>query len=584
MKVLNIVDINMMRVLITKHYLSLGVDYIFSDCNYEMVDKILQEELPDIILIQDKYYDSTYTKLIEYLRRLSNAPIVVFSFSTNYTYEEIGEEIKKYDNVFVVQKNTFYEQIDSLIINNKQDDNKNEDNSEQEISSEKIILYVDDSKVMHHHIERILKNNGFGIISAYNGQEALEIYQVYLPDMVITDVEMPVMDGFTLCRTIKEKNEGRFIPVIILSSRDKPVDVDIGFNYGADAYLTKPVVPDKLVEKLQEYFAFLDRQQRSKVLLVDDNKISLEIISHALRKNNINVISVMDGREAYEVARREYPEFLISEVDIPGMSGFELIERIRENPDLKEISIIMMSKSDKKSDIKRRQVLGVNRYFSKPIDTEQMVIAIEQLLFEKYNVYKKEYEFTLNSIKTLVIALEARDEYTKGHTDRVSSYSMSLGKHLGLSKSELHDLEVAANLHDIGKIGVRDDVLLKPGKLTEEEYARIQEHAVIGMEILKPIRTLEKILPMILFHHERWDGFGYPYKKKGLDIPIGARIIAIADTYDAITSDRPYRKGLSCQDATRIIDENLGKQFCPKVGKAFLELVRKEIICVIKSN
>jgi len=146
---------------------------------------------------------------------------------------------------------------------------------------------------------------------------------------------------------------------------------------------------------------------------------------------------------------------------------------------------------------------------------------------------------------------------------------------MGLSIFELDKLEIAANLHDIGKIGVRDDILLKPGKLSDEEYAKIQEHAVIGAEILRPLNSLNDVVPLILFHHERWDGNGYPSMIKGTDIPLGARIIAIADTFDAITSDRPYRKALTEPKAIEIIKQNIGSQFCPKCAGAFIELASK---------
>jgi putative nucleotidyltransferase with HDIG domain len=181
----------------------------------------------------------------------------------------------------------------------------------------------------------------------------------------------------------------------------------------------------------------------------------------------------------------------------------------------------------------------------------------------------------LSTIKALVTALEARDEYTKGHTHRVSKYALMLGKYMGLTTYELDKLEIAANLHDIGKIGVKDDILLKPGQLSDEEYAKIQEHAVIGAEILRPLNSLQDVVPLILFHHERWDGQGYPSMISGKKIPLGARIIAVADTFDAITSDRPYRKALSEEKALKIIEENIGTQFCPTCGKSFLEMSQK---------
>ena len=279
-----------------------------------------------------------------------------------------------------------------------------------------------------------------------------------------------------------------------------------------------------------------------------------------------------------EIAVKERPEIIITDVDIPGMNGYELIKQAREKPEIKDVSVIMMSNRDKKSDIKKSEKLGVSKYFVKPFDIEKLVIVVEQLLLERYNIYRKEYEYMLSTIKALITALEARDEYTKGHTHRVSKYALMLGNYMGLSTFELDKLEIAANLHDIGKIGVRDDILLKPGKLSDEEYATIQEHAVIGAEILRPLNSLNDVIPLILFHHERWDGEGYPSMIKGDEIPLGARIIAVADTFDAITSDRPYRKALTEKEAVEIIKNNSGTQFCPRCVAAFLELSGKQSI------
>ncbi len=578
MKILNIVELQLLKIIISKFYLTRDIDYKFVECDPDGIIKYINNEEVDMILLQDDYSAMKYSSLIELLREHTGVPIAVFSIQRDWAYSRISEEIKKYDSVSVLHKDIFYDYIDSFLNEKKKQiaalarNNRKKEEEEEE----KVILYVDDSKIMHHFVGDILKNGGYKVINAYDGREALEIYHRFLPGMVITDVEMPVMDGLSLCREIKENNDGRFIPVIILSSLDKPVDVDTGFNSGADDYLTKPVNPEKLLEKVEEYFSVLDRQKRNKVLLVEDSKMVAEIISHALKKNHLNVLTARDGREGYEIAVSEHPEVIITDLEMPVMNGYELVEKVKNTPELLDTSIIMISSRDQKCDIKKGEKLGVNRYFTKPFDMEKMIIVVEQLLLEKYKIYKKEYEYMLSSIKSLVKALEARDNYTKGHTERVSALSLALARHMGLSGQELNDIEIAANLHDIGKIGVSDGILLKSGKLTEEEYAIIQAHAVIGAEILKPIRTLSNVLPLILLHHERWDGQGYPFKKRGMDIPLGARIIAIADTYDAITSDRPYRKALTPEEAVSIIYENLGKQFCPVVGKEFIQFIKEQ--------
>lgn len=583
MKILNIVDVNLVKIVLTKYYIAKNLDYDFVYPELDAVKKKITDYDPDIIVIQSNLM---YTDVAGFLNMLNmdiSSDIIVFMIRDDENLqEELSRSLAKYRSVHFAGKENFYELFDSILPVGYEWVDKKSENGEEEPKDRRTVLYVDDSPVMHHFVKTALADCGFNLIEANDGEEGYEKYCKYLPNIIVTDIEMPKMNGLELCRKIKENNEGRFIPVVILSSKSQPVDIDTAFNYGADDYLVKPVSPDSLIEKIKDYFAVLDRKKRNRILVVDDSKVSAEMISHALIKNSHNVILASSGEAAYELALKEKPEIVITDVEMPGMNGYDLVKRLREVPELKDISVIMMSSRDRKSDIKKSEKLGVARYFIKPFDIEKLVIVVEQLLLEKYNIYKKEYEYMLSTIKALVTALEARDEYTKGHTFRVSKYSLMLGSEMGLTSFELDKLEIAANLHDIGKIGVRDDILLKPGKLSDEEYAKIQEHAVIGAEILRPLNSLSDVVPLILFHHERWDGNGYPTMISGTDIPLGARIIAIADTFDAITSDRPYRKALLESKALEIIKENIGTQFCPRCAAAFLEMAKRRSILSIE--
>ncbi|HNW81443.1 MAG TPA: response regulator [bacterium] len=573
MNILNVVDINIVKIVLTKYYLSKNINYDFVYPEPESVRHKIVSFKPDIVVFQSRLIDMDVAAFLKLLDLRIEAEIVVFMIKDDsVSKSDIAKIISFHKKVHFVNKDDFNSVFNSIIPYEVLKDGMIKESSEDIVPEKKTILYVDDSPVMHHFIRTTLGDCDYNLITAVDGVDGYEKYCQYLPNIIITDIEMPKMSGLELCRKIKENNEGRFIPVVILSSKSQPIDIDTAFNYGADDYLVKPVSPDNLIEKIKDYFGVLDRKKRNKILVVDDSKVSAEMISHALIKNSHNVIMASNGEQALELSIKERPEIVITDVEMPGMSGYDLVKIMRETPELRDVSFIMMSSRDRKSDIKKSEKLGVSRYFIKPFDIEKLIIVVEQLLLEKYNIYKKEYEYMLSTIKALVTALEARDEYTKGHTSRVSKYSLMLGRHMGLSIFELDKLEIAANLHDIGKIGVRDDILLKPGKLSDEEYAKIQEHAVIGAEILRPLNSLNDVVPLILFHHERWDGNGYPSMIKGTDIPLGARIIAIADTFDAITSDRPYRKALSEAKAIEIIKQNIGSQFCPRCAGAFIEL------------
>ena len=188
--------------------------------------------------------------------------------------------------------------------------------------------------------------------------------------------------------------------------------------------------------------------------------------------------------------------------------------------------------------------------------------------------YNELQSLFLSTIRSIVNAIEAKDKYTKGHSERVTKYSVFLARALNFPEEEVEKIQLAALLHDVGKIGIEESILTKPGKLTEEEYNEIKKHPVIGESIIKPIKSLKYILPGIRNHHERWDGKGYPDGLKGKDIPLEGRIIALADTYDAMTSDRPYRKGLPHKVAIAEIKRCAGSQFDPELADKFIKMFK----------
>lgn len=575
MKILNIVDVNIVKIVLTKYYIARDLDYEFSYPDTEHVKKRIEAFDPEVIVIQSSLMYTDVAGFLDILDMDIKADIIVFMIrEDDELQKDLKKSLSKYKSCNFASKENFTDVFNKLIPDGKSD-NITKEETDTNAPEKRSVLYVDDSPVMHHFVKTALKDSGYNLIEANDGVEGYEKYCEHLPNIIVTDIEMPNMNGLELCKKIKENNEGRFIPIVILSSKSQPIDIDTAFNFGADDYLVKPVSPENLLEKIKDYFGVLDRKKRNKILVVDDSKVSAEMITHALMKNAHNVIMTSNAEDAYRIAVEERPEIVITDVEMPGMNGYDLVKMIQENPETKGASFIMMSSRDRKSDIKKSEKLGASRYFVKPFDIEKLVIVVEQLLLEKYNIYKKEYEYMLSTIKALVTALEARDEYTKGHTYRVSKYALMLGKHMGLTTYELDKLEIAANLHDIGKIGVKDEILLKPGQLSDEEYAKIQEHAVIGAEILRPLNSLQDVVPLFLFHHERWDGQGYPSMISGRKIPLGARIIAVADTFDAVTSDRPYRKALPEKQALKIIAANIGTQFCPTCGRAFMEMAEK---------
>lgn len=210
---------------------------------------------------------------------------------------------------------------------------------------------------------------------------------------------------------------------------------------------------------------------------------------------------------------------------------------------------------------------------TKSIDQVRTIKAINQELVESKEKLERAY---LQSIETLRFSVEAKDEYTRGHSDRVSEYSVLIGKRLGLPNSEIENLRLGGLLHDIGKIGISDSILTKNGKLTDEEYAEIKKHPVIGKNILSNAEIFQDILPIVLYHHERVDGKGYPYGLRDKDIPFLARIVSVADAFDAMTSKRSYRDELPIPFVKEELKSKTGTQFDPVVSMAFLDVLNND--------
>lgn len=222
--------------------------------------------------------------------------------------------------------------------------------------------------------------------------------------------------------------------------------------------------------------------------------------------------------------------------------------------------------------------IGEEGFSQDDLELLQAMANQEAIAIENARLYEDLKDLFFNTIKALVITIEAKDPYTHGHSERVMIYSQAIAQELNLSNDEKETIRLAGLLHDIGKIGIDESIIRKTDRLTDEEFAQIKKHPDIGAGILKPIKQLQAIVPGVWHHHERYDGYGYPKRLKGEEISVVGRILAVADTFDAMTSDRPYRKGLPHQRALDEIKEHAGSQFDPKIANAFLKAYEEGII------
>lgn len=337
------------------------------------------------------------------------------------------------------------------------------------------------------------------------------------------------------------------------------------------------------------------------ILAVDDEPMNRELIATVLGKEGYEVLHAEDGEDALNVLGSKAVDVILMDVMMPVMDGFEAVRRIKEDEALKNIPIIMLTALSDKNSLKESLRLGANEFLSKPFEIEELKIRIKNMVIVKQYqdgledmvaVRTKELEKALGSLKeserdviaTLVKASEFKDTDTSEHIERMSLYSHLIAKKLGLSEEEQELILSAAPMHDVGKIGIPDSILLKPAKLTNEEFETMKNHSIIGFEILsvRDNTILKAGREIAISHHEKWDGSGYPKGLTGEQIPLFGRICAIADVFDALGTKRPYKEPFSDDECFRIIAEGRGTHFDPHIVDVFL--AHKDEILQIKAG
>ena len=434
--------------------------------------------------------------------------------------------------------------------------------------------------MIRNALNKILSSLNINVDEASNGLEALKRSSLKIYDLIITDIDMPNMDGFKLCEELKKNPMTEFIPVVILSSYDKETDIEMGFQVGAAAYISKENIQTQvqpvIKELLRKSIFFKDK----KVLVVDDSEIIKNIVKDGLIKAGFNVITVNSGKKALEFLWKDKIDLVISDLEMPEMDGMELCKAMHTINELKSIPFILMYCKEYNISMRRMIQLGASACIIKPFEIDQLIVLVEKILSDQFMLLLKEKErleleqkYMLASMTSLIQALEARDPCTRGHSENVARMVKDMAKSINADISELENLEIAAKLHDIGKIGIPDNVLLKPGKLTDEEYKIIKQHPSIGAEIIKPVSSFANAIPVVLNHHERFDGKGYPEGLKGSKIPFWARLTSVVDVYDALTSNRAYRVAMPRDKALQIIEDSKGTQLCPESVDLFFKYI-----------
>jgi len=331
-----------------------------------------------------------------------------------------------------------------------------------------------------------------------------------------------------------------------------------------------------------------NENSKYKIIAVDDESGILDSLEVFLTRSGYSFVGVTDPMEALERVKSEHFDLMLLDFIMTPIHGDQVVEEIRKFN--KELYILLLTgHKDLAPPLETIKRLDIQGYCEKSNRFDQLLLLIESGIkaISQMNLIKdindelrdaneKLEKAYMESIETLRYTVEAKDVYTRGHSDRVSEYSVLIGKHLGLSDSDLKTLKIGGLFHDVGKIGIPDSILLKTEKLTDDEYSEIKNHPTIGVHILSNATIFQDIIPVVKHHHERFDGHGYPSQLKGEEIPLLARITAVADTFDAMTSRRSYRDALSLDIVKEEITKCSGSQFDPQITNVFLDILNNQ--------
>jgi putative nucleotidyltransferase with HDIG domain len=333
------------------------------------------------------------------------------------------------------------------------------------------------------------------------------------------------------------------------------------------------------------------------ILVVDDEEAILSALSKFLTVKGYDVSTAASGEEALDAMRRLKIAGLVLDVRMPGLSGIDLVPKVLElEPNA---AILMLTAVNDATTASLCMQRGAMEYLTKPIDLEELHKAIQRALkrrdalleTDELNQWLKEevavrtaelrreranlQRISVATLEVLVNALEAKDPYSRGHSARIADLSAMVAAEMGLADEDVESVRTAGRLHDIGKIGIREEVMVKQGPLTDDEYEHVKQHVVVGSQILAPLTHLQEVIHYVRSHHERWDGQGYPDGLRGEEIPLGARILAAVEVYDALTTSRPYQEKMSSEFAVERMRDLTGTGIATEVFDALEAVVNR---------
>ena len=451
------------------------------------------------------------------------------------------------------------------------------------------ILLVDDNEINLMMTEMVLSEMHYEVTTALSGEEAIELLQNGPYDLMLLDIVMNGLSGIETLARIREMPGISGIRTIFLTSSSHMADMTEAIRLGALDFIRKPALPENLYSAVRQ--ALLVRE-KDRILAVDDDEMN-QIAIEELFGIRYDVHCVSSGAEALSELARERPDLVLLDLHMPDMNGLEVLKRIRDIESCENLPVVFLTADNDANTEAELFTAGAMDFIAKPLVLQVAMQRIRRILELKHlqdslhdevnrkTVALQESNQKLNNLSDQIIralagAIDANDSYTNGHSARVAEYSRELARRLGKSAAAVAEIYNIAFLHDVGKIGIPSTIINKPGKLTDEEFAIIKSHTMKGYEILKTISEMPELSIGARWHHERYDGTGYPDGKEGKNIPEIARIICVADCYDAMSSDRLYRKALPQHIVRDEIEKNKGTQFDPRIAEVMLQMIDED--------
>ena len=449
------------------------------------------------------------------------------------------------------------------------------------------ILITDDDEMTCMVTEMVLTEIGYEVDIASSGDECLRLLSEKNYDLLLLDNEMRDIPGLKLMEKIRSKEEFLDLRTVFLTASSQLGDMTEAIRLGSLDFIKKPALPEDLIRVVS---GALKCRHREKILAVDDESMNL-MATETLFGIRYEVHCVTSGREALEAVNKDTYDMVLLDLHMPDMDGLEVLRKINETDE--NLPVVFLTADDDDDTEARLFEEGATDYIAKPFVPQVALQRIRRLMEFHHlrdslqSEVRNKTEGLLKSnekikklsgqvITALAGAIDAKDSYTNGNSKRVAEYSRELARRLGMTPAECSEIYNIALMHDVGKIGIPDTIINKPGKLTDEEFRIIKSHTEQGYEILKTISELPELSTGARWHHERFDGTGYPDGKAGDDIPEIARIICVADCYDAMSSDRSYRKALPQAIVREEIEKGRGKQFDPRIADVMLMMIDED--------